>query len=360
MVVGHVADHQDHASGHERHTLLDYARRLAELRGDAFGGLYQPASRPAGPLYFVPASTLTCDEAQALGIAGPDDLFGGVVPAAFVATKAISHPLVSPDACAPPGWQPDLARQVQGAVLAGCAAFALDDARRGGLRLLQQGPVRLKPVRASGGRGQAVAHEPHELESWLRQLDPAELAHGLVLEEQLEEVRTFSVGQVQVGDLVASYFGVQRLTPDNQGHEVFGGSALTVVRGGFDELLALRPEPDLQRAVEQARRYDAAVQASFRGFFASRRNYDVALGRSLSGSWRSGVLEQSWRVGGATGPELAALEVLRAEPGRHVVRVEGFEIFGDSPPPPADARVHYRGHDPEVGPLTKYTVVLPE
>ena len=35
-------------------------------------------------------------------------------------------------------------------------------------------------------------------------------------------------------------------------------------------------------------------------------------GATRQGAARSGVLEQSWRVGGATGPEIAALEVFRA------------------------------------------------
>ena len=73
-----------------------------------------------------------------------------------------------------------------------------------------------------------------------------------------------------------------------------------------------------------------------------------------------GVLEQSWRVGGATGPEIAALEVLRREPHRMQVRTSGFEVFGDSPDPPPHASVHFRGLDPEVGRLTKYTVVQPD
>jgi hypothetical protein len=163
-----------------------------------------------------------------------------------------------------------------------------------------------------------------------------------------------------VADLVASYFGFQRLTRNNHGKEVFGGSELTVVRGDLDALLALGPAPEIQCAVEQARRFDAAVHACFAGFFASRNNYDIVLGRDAAGRSRSGVLEQSWRVGGATGPELAALEVFRKQPGRNRVCAAGVEIFGDSPEPPPHAIVHFRGTDPRAGRLTKYTVVEPD
>lgn len=357
VVVAHMRE-DEHATRHERETLLGFARRIAALKGYAPGGVYD-ASRPyAPPLYFVPSSTLTCAEAAAMGIRGVDDFFGGVVPHGFVGTKAISHPLVAPGATAPPGWNERFARDVADAVLAGCVAFGLDDARRGGLHLLRGGPVRMKAVRASGGRGQAVARDPGELERLLDGMDAAEVgAHGVVLEEHMEDVRTFSVGQVRVADLTATYYGFQRLTTNNEGDEVFGGSDLTVARGDFDALLGLRPPPEIRHAIEQARRYDAAVHACFPGFFASRKNYDILLGRDARGQWRSGVLEQSWRVGGATGPEIAALEAFRADGARQAVRASCFEVFGDSPEPPAGATVYFRGVDPRMGALTKYTML---
>jgi hypothetical protein len=361
VVVAHVPDPEDHASAHERITLLDFARRLAQLRGEDMAGMYEPQRTYPGPLYFVPSSTLTSEQADALGIRGPRDLFGGVVPLALVGTKAISHPLVAPDAASVPGWCGEFADHAGDAVLAGHVAFHAGDALRAGERLLAAGPVRLKPVRASGGRGQVPVRDRAALQAALAALDGEEVrVHGVVLEEDLDEVRTFSVGQVEVADLQASYYGFQRLTRSNEGAEVFGGSDLVLVRGGFDALLAMPMPPEIHRAVEQARRYDAAVQSCFPGFYASRRNYDIALGRDARGQWRSGVLEQSWRVGGASGPEIAALEVFRREPQRQQVRASGFEIFGDSPEPPPHASVHFRGDDPQMGRLTKYTVVHPD
>lgn len=349
---------QDLETEHERATLREFVRQLAWLLGATPAEAFA-AGR--GPVYLVPARTLTTGEAAAAGIRGPRDLFGGVVPHRFVATKAISHPLVAPGAAAIAGWNPDFAARAADAVLAGYTAFEPGDARRAGERLLVRGPVRLKPVRASGGRGQSVVRDAAGLQQALAGMDPDEVRqHGLVLEEHLAEVQTFSVGQVQVGDLAAAYHGRQRLTRSNAGAEVFGGSDLAVVRGGFEALLARDLPPAVRHAVEQARRYDAAVRACYPGFFASRTNYDVALGRDASGRSRSGVLEQSWRVGGATGAELAALEVFRRCPGRASVRTACFEVFGDSPEPPPGAHVHFRGLDPQVGLLTKFTVVEPD
>lgn len=358
VVLAHIPDPEDHASEHERATLLGFSERLAALRGDDPGGFYDPSLDYRAHRYFVPSGTLTAQQAAALGIRSVDDIFGGVVPHAFVGTKAISHPLADAGARTVPGWNAEFARQVGDAVLAGCVAFDTGTALQAGSRLLARGPLRLKPVRATGGRGQSVAHDIAELQSQLQALDRDELdAHGVVLEEHLQEVRTFSVGQVRVAQLTATYYGTQRLTHNNQGDEVFGGSDLHVVRGGFDALLALALPDEVRRAIEQAQRYDAAVHACYPGFFASRSNYDILLGQDASGAVRSAVLEQSWRAGGATGPELAALEVFQREPQRREVRASCFEVFGESPEPPPHAIVYFRGVDSVFGPLTKYTVV---
>jgi hypothetical protein len=109
-------------------------------------------------------------------------------------------------------------------------------------------------------------------------------------------------------------------------------------------------------AIAQARTYDAGME-HFPGMFASRRNYDVAQGFDVTGRWRSGVLEQSWRLGGATGAEICALEAFRAEPGLQTVRASTFEIYGENKAPPSHATVYFCGIDERVGPLTKYTLV---
>ena len=96
-----------------------------------------------GPVYLIPSDTLVGTErARALGIKGRDDLFGGVVPHAFTATKALTHLLVGPDAQAPPGWSCAFGRQVRDVVLSGFTAFTPEDAREAGGRLLRCGPVR--------------------------------------------------------------------------------------------------------------------------------------------------------------------------------------------------------------------------
>lgn len=350
-----------YASQHEGACRVEAARRLAALMGFGVAGEYDPAAPPPGPVYLLPADTLVgLDAARALGIRGEHDLFGGVVPHAFVATKAITHPLVAPDAAAPDGWSHGFARLVAGAVLHGYSAFSPRDARRAGERLLARGPVRVKPVRATAGRGQVVAADTAGLEAALGAVDAAELsAYGVVLEENLSEVTTYSVGQVRVADLVATYWGTQRLTPDRDGEAVYGGSELVVARGGFEALDALGPPEAVRLAVAQARAYDDAAMTCFPGLCVSRRNYDVIRGLDATGRPRSGVLEQSWRMGGASGAEIAALEAFRADPAARAVRARTVELYGPGHAPPPGATVYFHGTDERVGPMTKYAQVEP-
>jgi hypothetical protein len=71
------------------------------------------------------------------------------------------------------------------------------------------------------------------------------------------------------------------------------------------------------------------------------------------------VLEQSWRIGGASGAEVAALEAFRADPGLRAVRAECTEVYGPEAQPPRGATVYFRGVDALVGFITKYTTAQP-
>jgi len=344
---------------HDHATCMAIARMLAAIKDYTFAGEYEVDGHYAKPLYFVPTDTLVgVGHACALGITGEHDLFGGVVPHPFVGTKCISHPLVDDRARIPDGWSEAFARRVRCAVLEGFAAFSTDDAFRAGLRLFAHGPVRVKRALGIGGYGQTVVTGQEGLERALADSDTDEVSrYGIALEQDLADVTTHSVGQVRLGGLLATYCGTQRLTPNNQGQPVYGGSDLLVARGGFDELLALQPTPSARRAVEQARVYDDAAFACFDGFFASRRNYDIAEGNDAAGEHRCGVLEQSWRIGGASGAEVAALAAFHDDPSLTVVRASSVEVYGAGASPPPDATVYFQGVDAHAGPLTKYFVL---
>jgi len=358
VVLTCLCEDADNPRNHESMTRRELARRLAALKGYAFGGEYDASQTYPARRYLVPAQTVIgYDRDQALGIQDEDDIFGAVVPHAFMSVKTITHPLVHDGAHAPGAWCHGFCEQVRHAVLEGFAAFHRQDARHAGRTMLEQGPVRVKRATGVGGTGQMVVSDMRELELMLADVDDDEMERfGIVFEENLHDVTTHSVGQVRVDGLVASYCGTQHLTPNNRGVHVYGGSTLTVVRGEFDALLTLPLDDGTRVAIGQARDYDHAAFTHFRGMFASRRNYDIARGSNDRGQARSGVLEQSWRMGGASGAEVAALQAFRDDPSLDVVRATTTEIYGDCEPP-AEAIMYFRDVDERVGMLTKFTVL---
>ncbi|HMF29080.1 MAG TPA: DUF3182 family protein, partial [Candidatus Cybelea sp.] len=184
--------------GHDTATRKEIARRLADLGGLAYDGEYDPLSRYSTPPYFVPSDTLTTDMALRLGIRGEPDLFGGVVSHPFMATKTITHSLVGPSAFAPRGWSREFARRVTDVVLDGYSAFAKEDALLAGYRLLDRGAVRVKLATGIAGLSQYVAESGMDLARILDAVDPGEMASsGVVVEENLIDVVTYSVGQIR-------------------------------------------------------------------------------------------------------------------------------------------------------------------
>ena len=336
------------------------AKAIANLKGYEFGGHYDAAYHYFGPLFFVPGDTLLLDEASYLGIRSPNDLYGGVVPYLFVKTKAITHGLVDRDADRPPGWSTAFAERVREIVLPGYTVFGNRDAQMAARRMLTRGPIRLKKPLSASGKDQTVVTTLNELDAVLEKVSADEMAtYGLVLEENWRQVRTLSVGEVAVGSLRISYHGTQRTVRDNEGRPVYGGSDLVCVRGGWENLDAFQMSPEVGAAVVAARRYDEATE-EFHGFMASRRNYDVAQGIGADGRPQSGVLEPSWRVGGASSAELGAMAAFARDPSLEIVRASHVEQYGEGRRTPAGAIVEFQGDDPEAGPLLRYTIVKPQ
>jgi hypothetical protein len=346
------------APQHEVDTNRALARWLAQILGLKFGGSYDPHLHGDRDLYLLPTQTLIGSaQALQLNVKGSQDLWGGYVDHDFICTKAITHGLLSPDATAPEGWSPLFGERVRNVVLDGFSVFALPDALPAARRLLSSGPIRLKPVHACAGRGQEVIHSLDAFEALLARPESAQLfREGVVLEQDLHDVVTHSVGQSFIGDHVFSYCGEQYLTQDGQGEDVYGGSDLLVVPGAYDDLLKLDLPDGVREAIEQARVFDSAADEAYPGFYASRRNYDIAQGLDSEGQRCSGVLEQSWRMGGASSAEVAALQSFINNPGLRAIRVSSVETYVDQALP-ADAIEVYRGPAENSDFLLKYVTV---
>lgn len=356
LVVAHSV--RAEAPQHEVETNRALARWLAQILGLKYGGSYNPELHKGRDLYLLPTQTLVgAAAAQALGVKGPDDVWGGYVDHDFICTKAISHGVLNNNAHAPEGWSPLFGELTRNVVLDGLSVFSLEDARPAAEHLLYSGPMRIKPIHACAGRGQEVINSLDEFDRVLARPDaPALFAEGVVLEQDLQNVITHSVGQSFFGDKVLSYCGDQYLTEDGHGKPVYGGSNLLVVQGDYHDLLELDLPDDVRLAIQQAQVFDSAADAAYPGFYASRRNYDIAQGLDSAGQQRSGVLEQSWRMGGASSAEIAALQSFVNDPGMRAIRVSSVETYIDQPLP-ADAIEVYRGPAEDSAFLLKYVTV---
>ena len=308
-------------------------------------------------LYLIPDATLI--EPQPW-IQSEADLYGGVVSQPFMATKAISHPLIDNHAVAPAGWSDEFMRLAGDTVLPGYSAFDREDALRAGQALLASGALRAKQVQSKAGRGQQIIHDQQQLERWLDSLECQEIhTGGVVVEPNLENVRTYSVGQIRIGPHQASYFGQQQLTTANDGASVYGGSDLYIVRGDYQRLLQELNAPVAHAAIARAQRYEHAAEVAFPGFIASRRNCDVATGTLPSGQRCMGVLEQSWRIGGASSAEIHALLAFAEDATLQRICASSWEVYGKTPSVPDGGQILYQGDDPEAGPLTKGVTLTP-
>lgn len=348
-----------HATPADRRTHEALAAWLAQIQGLDFRPEPPSHRQPGQQFYWVPDATVVGPEQAAeFGIHGPMDLFGGYVERAYQAGKAIVHPLIERPTLTPRGWNDAFSSRVKPLVLDGHSVFCHNDAVRCASARLQRGPQRLKPAASRGGQGQRVVADTDQLAEALACYEEGDYHEGLVIEDDLDEPQTHSVGQVMINGVMLSYHGIQQHNRNPRGELVYGGSDLLVVRGDFGCLLALDLVDSVKLAIQQAVQFDHAVHQQLPAFFASRRNYDVAQGTDARGQRCSGVLEQSWRIGGASGAELAALEAFVGDPALCVVRASTFEIFEDKPLPD-NTHVLYRGPDEHGDFLMKYAMVEP-
>src|SRR5207244_12125617 len=125
------------------------------------------------------------------------NVFDSAVPYLVATPKAITRALVDQAADHPQGWPSMFAEKVRDVVLPGYTAFSARDAQMAAMRMLPRGPIRLKNPLSCGGRGQAVVAQLDEVGAFVEKISADDIAaSGVVLEANLREVTTLSIGQV--------------------------------------------------------------------------------------------------------------------------------------------------------------------
>jgi hypothetical protein len=262
---------------------------------------------------------------------------------------------VSADADVPQSWSYALARILSGCVLRGFSAFSHADARLAAQRLLRTGPVRLNCGDTDASRD--MLSDMDEFDEALDGIAVVDFAtQGVVIEQALAEQTTYVVGRARVANECISYVGTRRAARTEPERTIHAGCDLAVVPGDFTALDRVGLSTEARYAVLKAARYDEAISHAYRSSFASRRSYDVVLGRDRNGAARMGVRGPSWSVAAESPAEIAAMAAFRDVPGLQCLRASTYEAYGEADVP-ADAMVYYRSGDSKCASLTKYCTI---
>jgi hypothetical protein len=313
---------------------------------ERFGGIDQ------GKTYYVADTTIVLEfrENQKLikdaFIESEKDFLGGIVPRYHHSTKAIMHPLVSREAACPLGWSHEFSEELVhlDLVLPGFTVFNIEDIRTAFNDLSYKGvyQIRLKDPLGVLGMRQFVVTSFQELEQFISDqiVDNDQLQqYGLVVEENLcsEDLKTYSVSFVTIGSHQVQCIGVQRFS---QG--LYSGTDLVIMQTGkriLPELLAqvgIFNNEDAQVIIDKALLFRALLNKHIPEIKIARFNLDIVSGIASIYSngtcelvKRFALLEQSFRVGGASAAEIWGLEYLLYYPSVDAVCASTYYRYGD-------------------------------
>jgi uncharacterized protein DUF3182 len=294
--------------------------RVSEFIADSLGIPLAVGGHEGDGLYHVMARTVTKVVAKKLGILKPSDFYGGAVDHLQQTEKSVLHPGV--EGYHPRYFSPEFARLVKDSVLPGFSVFGKENALEGFEKLKRMGGVRLKLLPNSDGHGQFKVSSMGGLKRVLAKIDEAQLAEfGAVLEPDLFEAETVSVGEIVIGGGDYSFLAFQKddIDPGDRRNRYMGADLITV-RGPMTELLKLDQARSAAIQVRQAIAFHGAY--SYFNPVLSRVSYDVLSGVDSNGEAHSGVTDITARLGGSCPAVMLGVRALDNDPKIQAVRAE--------------------------------------
>ncbi len=275
--------------------------------------------------FIVPATTVTTERAQVMGIFTPEDFYGTSTPSLDLVGKSLLHPTVSQNA--PSFHSNKFARNIQNVVLPGVTAFSRADLINGIIALKDQGYTpRIKLPNESDGNGQFTVTPPTDIDAMLRGTDFDEITdHGIIAEAQVDNPHTISVGFAQINGVIYSFCAYQkddRVQIDTQVEKSrYKGANVIVTRGSMGNLLET-PGLDIEaaRAIAASGTFHQEYTQHFQPV-SSRISYDYLHGTS-NGIPLSGITDITGRLGGTCPAILLAVESFLQNPTAQFVKSE--------------------------------------
>lgn len=252
---------------------------------------------------------------------------GGLVSEPFDQTKIVVHKRIDKTKTVLKGWSDAVAESLEPYVLPGFSVFDKESADKAIEFLLPGGNIRIKNPLDSGGTGQWTINSQqkynqiiNEILRTLQDQGTNIAVTGLVFERELINPYELSIGQQFFDGHLLSFIARQKFMRPF-GIKIYTGVEKIFVRGGYAALLSL-PLPELAKiAVDQVIRFEQRL-VNKPGIYITRSAYNVLQGyisRSNKSHLYSGVVEQTWRIGGGTGGDLLAHEAFKHNTKLHIV-----------------------------------------
>lgn len=280
----------------------------------------KPIRVKADQLYQVPAVTLVRDSVPN-SIGTVEDFYGTLVNHRSQVGKAILHKSVSSNA--PGFYSPDFAHRVRDLVLPGFSAFSKADLIRTFKKheSTQTHSFRLKLPEKSDGHGQYQIRDQEHLDQILKtQSDKVVAEEGLVIEADLHDAQTISVGFAVLGNDTYSFIADQR-NDVAEGRQRYLGAGVIVIRGDMRRLVdATQSGSNHEKAVRTAQVfYD---HYSHFDPVASRLSFDYLTGYDKQREHLSGITDITARLGGTCPALLLSVLELKKNPQATAVKAE--------------------------------------
>jgi len=263
--------------------------------------------------YIIASKTITTANAHALGIHTPDDFYGLAIDNLHHVGKTILHPAINKNT--PPFYQTTFSKRVQTLVLPGITCFSTEDLDSAYQQTSGNGfDLRFKVAGESDGNGQyQIENRDHLMD--IIEKEEQSLSEGVVLEANINDPKTISVGHTKVGEKKYSFIAHQKNSEtDKAGQSRYLGAKVTVIPGELDQLLLDKSLTiNEQLAVIKAVGFHRLYQEVFNPI-ASRISYDVVIGLDNHGDILSGVTDITGRVGGTCPALMLACLQLNDDP----------------------------------------------
>ncbi len=302
------------------------AQYLASITGRIFAGeIFSPRRLGSGD-YLLPHKPISLEEGRQFGIINPDQIFGAVIEPIY-AEKSIFHKTVPNAKFVPSKFPHEFATFLndKGIVLIGYTAFSIEDVEKAYDLITDAGyAVRVKHPLGSSSTKQFRAKSKKQVLDFVRSEEVATLRKfGMILEVNLlnpndkrADVEGFSGGWTQLEGNIYSYLGRQMFAETGT-TDRYIGTRLQMVRGSVDNLGEVADSLVYQDVYRQLEKVAEATKL-LPYLIGSRMNFDFIYGVRegidgiiLDESPSVYVVEQSFRVGGASGAELVGIEYLK-------------------------------------------------